>query len=302
MDLIDRGILDDLTRNCRVTYQELSEKYGVSSNAIRNRVLKLEETHVIYGYTVNLSLAMVNSSWVFGVLRTDGSQNEHDLVSRIGECRNIVAAAAYSDGNYTLVAETGTPTELLETGSFLRGLKGVQAVELYPVLWDAGKKMELTSAHLRILRCLVEDPRMSVVDVAERIGMTSRRVRRLVKELEESEAVRFTIQLELGAAKSIPFIARVTWDEHGTTAQRIPAWLRETYPMNFWQLFLAAAEPVFFALFAADSMTEVQDIALSLRQNNLLRDVKVMIGIHHRYFPGLRLRRLKEMLRDAAPA
>lgn len=298
MDLIDRGILDDLTSNCRTTYQELSEKYGVSSNAIRNRVLKLEESRVIDGYRVILSPAMVGSSMLFGVLRTDGSQDEHDFVSRIGEWRNIVAAAAYTDGNYTLIAETSAPIELLETGSFLRGLKGVQSVELYPLVTDVGKKMDLSSAHLRVLSCLLEDPRMSVVDIADRIRMTSRRVRRLVKELEDSQAVRFTIKLELGAGSSIPFIAQVTWDERGTSAGDIHAWLRKTYPLNFWQLFLAASEPVFFALFAADSMTEIENLALSLRQNPLLRTVKVITGFHHRYFPGLRRSRLEEMVRD----
>ncbi|MHA1937326.1 MAG: Lrp/AsnC family transcriptional regulator, partial [Candidatus Thorarchaeota archaeon] len=166
MDLIDKGILSDLLENCRITYEELSRKHGISANAVKKRVQKLEESGVIHCYSIRLSLAMLDAQFLFGLLQTDGSQDEEAFVNKIGENPSIVAAAAYSDGYYALLAEYVSTVELMELGSHLRTLDGVEDVELHTLVSKRGTKTDLSTNHLRVLYYLRKNPRISIVDLA----------------------------------------------------------------------------------------------------------------------------------------
>ena len=73
LDLIDRGIMLDLRRNCRISYKTLAENHNISSNAIKNRIDGLTKSGVLDRYFIQLSRAMVNSEFMFVLLYTDKS-------------------------------------------------------------------------------------------------------------------------------------------------------------------------------------------------------------------------------------
>jgi len=299
MDVIDRGILEILSRNCRISYRELGRKYDMSANAIRRRVLNLEESGVIDQYGIELSSAMIGSSFVFGILKTDGSRDEVEFVDLMGDHSCIVAAAAYTDGLYPFGGEYIERNELLELGSYLRGLGGVLDVELHPIIQSKGNKMELSKLDLRVLSVLLEDPRMQVVDISERTGLTARRVRRIVKNLEESQAIRFTAEVEAGKAGAIPFLVRISWIDSIIGYTQVLDWLREEIGWLIWAPYVSSIEPTIFALFTEDNLVEVDRIARSIRSQEFIGSVKVMIATHHKYFPSQRVRWLVDRIREA---
>jgi DNA-binding Lrp family transcriptional regulator len=298
LDLIDKGILGDLLDNCRITYEELSRKHGISANAVKKRVQKLEESGVIHRYIIRLSLAMLDAQLLFGLLQTDGSQDEESFVNKIGESPSIVAAAAYSDGHYALLAEYVNTIELMELGSYLRTLEGVNDVELHTLVTKRGTKFELTTNHLKALYYLRDNPRMSIVDLARESGMTARRVRRLVAELVESESIIFTANLELGEAGSIPFLARVTWNERNADYTAVIEWLMSRYPDSLWEWYVSVSEPAIFCLFTAEDLNEMNSKAREIRQQDFVNRVKVIVASYHDGFGGPRSRRLNEMIQD----
>jgi DNA-binding Lrp family transcriptional regulator len=66
MDRIDRKILDLLTRDSRLTGEQLGERVGLSPSAAHRRVKALEESGAIIGYRARLSAAARgNPSTVF---------------------------------------------------------------------------------------------------------------------------------------------------------------------------------------------------------------------------------------------
>ncbi|MHA1882799.1 MAG: Lrp/AsnC family transcriptional regulator, partial [Candidatus Thorarchaeota archaeon] len=132
MDLIDRGILSDLTYNCRTSYEELSRKYGLSANAIKRRVQKLEETRVIDGYSVTLTPEMHNVDFAFGLVLTDGSKDEVHFIETIGTHECVIAAASYTAGIFALICEYDSPERLMQFGTFLRQLESVSKADIFP--------------------------------------------------------------------------------------------------------------------------------------------------------------------------
>jgi len=300
LDELDMKIINDLQTNCRTSYQELSRKYGVSANAIRRRILNLEESGVISGYSITLSPAMTNTDSLFALLTTDGSRDEAEMVDEIGSCKYVMAAASYSNGTYALVAEYHGPEELQELGTFLRTLKSVEHVELHTFIRSWGSKMKLTKTHLRVLAPLLEDPRLPIVDVAQKTGLTARRVRRLIGELEEGGALRFTALIELGATTSLPFIARIHWDEKKATYSVIADWLVKEFMLQHRETYVSASEPVIFSLLVAENLTELIETVHSIRQNKHITSVAPMIGIYHKYFSSYRHERLKQMVKEVS--
>ncbi len=65
-------------------------------------------------------------------------------------------------------------------------MDGVELVEIYPILGRRDGKMDLKNLHLRVLKQLWDNPRMPVVEVAERSGLTTKRVRSLISEMIDS--------------------------------------------------------------------------------------------------------------------
>jgi DNA-binding Lrp family transcriptional regulator len=296
LDEIDRQILAALARNCRITYQELSRRHGISANAIRRRIMNLEETGEISSYVVSLSAGMIGSNQIFGYLTSDGSRDEVEMIDQIGSHPNITAAAAYSNGTYAFVANHDTTQEMHELSSFLRNIKSVIDAEIHPTIISPGQKMELTKLHLRILRFLVEDPRLSVVEIANKSGLTARRVRRLLGQLEESRAVHFKALVELGAASSIPFIARIRWNERSTSYERIIDLLEKKYPLAVWEHFVSATEPILFTLLSGESLTDVNEMTREIRRHPDIESVITSISSSHKFFASARHKKLHEMI------
>ncbi len=55
LDDTDMRILEELTKNSRITMKELGEKVHLTGQAAASRVVKLEENGMIEGYTIKIS-------------------------------------------------------------------------------------------------------------------------------------------------------------------------------------------------------------------------------------------------------
>ena len=62
MDRLDKGILMVLDVDCRVSYEYLARKFGVSSNAIKRRVAKMVESGVIEQYDTIIVLRWLKTN------------------------------------------------------------------------------------------------------------------------------------------------------------------------------------------------------------------------------------------------
>ncbi len=299
MDNIDKGILGELINNCRITYRELALNYGISSSAIKKRVKKLEASGIIHQYRVQLSQAMTGSERLFGLLLTDGSQDEEEFVNQLGKHPQIIAAASYTGGHYALVAEYRNSQELWDVTSFLRSFECVNTVETHQILSHQGSTMSLSRLHLLVLTSLLDDARKSIASIAEQTKLTARRVRRLVKELVDGRAVHFTVLLELGEAESIPFLMRITWDEKAIDHSSIIQLLKDQYPLQLWETYISVDSPTLICLFSAENLNEVDAITRQTRRFESVKTVTVLIAKHHDYFTGLREAMLINLLKEA---
>jgi Lrp/AsnC family leucine-responsive transcriptional regulator len=128
MDATDLKIIDMLKANARVSFSDVSREIGLSTPAIRERIMGLEEDGVIKGYMPildNSKLGM-NTTAFIGVTLAHPQCCREDVVEAIGKMPEVVEAH-FTDGDEDMLlkAVCKDTTALLRLLSELTGSKGV---------------------------------------------------------------------------------------------------------------------------------------------------------------------------------
>lgn len=277
MDWLDKAIVLELHGNARVSHQDLARKYDLSFNAIKKRVKTLEEVGAIQEYTVELSLNMLGADNLYAGISTDGTENMKALVDQIGN--HLFIRFCYRTGNQRYEAQAvvrGAP-EFFELKQFLESLDSVTTVEIHPSMWSMpgappqsksrtrGKKVKFTQTQLRVLRCLSDDVRMPVSDIVKRTGLTGRRIKNSLRDLQEGGGVHFTIRFNWITTRTVALDLLVRFDKRKTTTKDIATWFQEHYPLEFWVLIVWLDEPTVIASLNVADLTKVVEITQTVR-------------------------------------
>jgi DNA-binding Lrp family transcriptional regulator len=130
MDDTDRDLLSLLRKDARSNVATLAAKLGVSRGTVTNRLRKLEDAHVIVGYTVRLRPdAEPNQIRAWMGVRVEGNQTRAVIAALLGEPG--VAALHDTNGRWDLLAELRAESnaELSAVLERVRLVKGIANTE-----------------------------------------------------------------------------------------------------------------------------------------------------------------------------
>ncbi|UCE09698.1 MAG: winged helix-turn-helix transcriptional regulator [Candidatus Thorarchaeota archaeon] len=288
VDPIDKGILWDMRTDCRQSYQSLARKYGLTANAIRGRIDRLIKSGIIEGFQVVPSLTMMMADFVIALVTPDGSHNPDELIEKIGQHPMVLQLAYMTNNDCFVYGEYSGTSGLHKLGAYLRGIDGVSAVQLHPLITERGGRLELKNHHLLVLKELRDDARMSVAEIATRTGLTARRVRSAIADFTESDAIRFSIQWALNAGGSNAFFVFTSWDEEKTNLQGIEEWLSTKFPEDYWLSFVSAVEPLIISIFVVPHLSQSAAIQREVRSAPFVIEARTLLVFPSRKFQGLR--------------
>jgi DNA-binding Lrp family transcriptional regulator len=266
MDSLDRSIFDALDVNCRTSYEELARKHGITPNAVRKRVLKLVDLGVIQEFFVLLSEAQINANYLVAMLKMDGTQDDELLTKQLTDNRMVFVVLPLSNGDFIIHGMYVGPEGLADLGRFLRGLDGVESVEMHTTVMDRGNNIEFSNKQLKVVNCLYDDPRMSISDVSKMTSMSARRVRRIIDELDESGAIRWSLLWNPNAGGYITCLVRSKYDERKITFEEIDDWCRKSFPEEYFYSHRLATEPSTISVFQVEHITELEKMYRSIKK------------------------------------
>jgi DNA-binding Lrp family transcriptional regulator len=276
MDLLDKRILTELTKNCRISYQELASKIGFTANAAKKRVEKLIESGTLHSFTIRPALNSMNANIAVALIETDGNESPADFLESFGESEMIGEVNPITTkerGFYLAISDYIGANGIINLGDFLRTLKHVDRVEMHPVITDPyyyGNSVDFKPLELRVMKYLVEDARMSISELSNRTGLTARRVRKILKKLQEDGGVNFLIRWNTAAAGAVRFFLPIEYDPRDSDHEDVINWLHDAYPKEFWLYWVSTNEPLIFASFSADSIEEARRISLDVQENQMV--------------------------------
>ncbi len=298
------AILRELVVNCRASYRAIARKTGLSPNAAKNRVERIIESGGITGFTMKLRSKAAGVGCFLGLVSTDGTEDIQDFMSRIGEnpmVTHVIELVCASGGEYLVSGEHPSHTMLHEYETFLRDLDGVQDVEFHTMHTPDGRQgctANFSRVQLKVLKCLVQDARMQVNEIAEMTGMAAKTVRRALRELMDGGDLRFTVSFGQANRGVVEIMVRITWDDEMISEDELIEWLRNEYPDEFWAPWTSESEAVLFAAFSVGALLDAQRISHRIRETPFVTSSTLMVYLHAENFPCYSEMKLKEILED----
>ena len=293
MDKLDKTLLLRLLGDCRASYRELARELGVTCPTIKRRVDRLIDTGVIESFTIDISQETLGVGWVYAEITTDLSEDRTSLIKEICEHRHTAEIFAVGSKNYVAFAELPFPDGIYEYGKFLRGLQGVSDVELIPIkqlptsrLADQckyttrGTKVTFSKQHIKVLRYLMSNARISVLELSEKVGFKPKRVRRILRELETSRGVHFTIRFNPAAEDNLSFLLKIKFDEDKISPSDITYWMEEEFSSEHWMSFLMSNRPVMVNYMTCSSPSDIERIIRRLKEVPFISDVETELIYH----------------------
>ncbi|MBP6815733.1 MAG: Lrp/AsnC family transcriptional regulator [Burkholderiaceae bacterium] len=130
MDDTDRHLISLLRRDARMSVAALARKLGVSRGTVSNRLRKLEDEHVVIGYTVQLRPEAEPDhirAWMWVLV--DGNRSRQVVASLLGEPG--IQALHDTNGRWDLLAELRAESmaELSQLLERIRLIKGIANTE-----------------------------------------------------------------------------------------------------------------------------------------------------------------------------
>lgn len=269
-------IVLDLLQNCRQSYQGIARKNRVTMNAIKKRIQKLLETGVIE-FCIEPNVGMIDGDWALAFISTTGEEDQSEFIMSLGRNRMINEIGTVSGGGYIIYAVYRGLEELAEFNKLLRSLQPVKDIEVHQLLMNRGTKTELSQQEVKILRCIVNDPRMRLSKIAECTGYSAKTVRRVLNDLIDGDSIWFGARLRLNAADSVTFLAKIEWDEQQTELSNILKWLSTDFP-EFWVPMISATEPVVFAAFLVDGVKGITPLIEKIRSAEFIKSAISIMG------------------------
>jgi DNA-binding Lrp family transcriptional regulator len=298
LDSIDMGILRDLRANCRTTYQTMSQRYGISANAIRNRVERLQEKGFIASFVLLLSPAMADASPFFALAYSSYPLDDA-FVNEVGNHRLVNRVGSDSYGSCVISGYYRIAEDLSEFNEFIRGFESIRDCEIHPIPMHRGGATELSTLHLKVIRSLRDNPRKSIANIADESGLTARRVRSILNKLIENEIIRLTIRVNPNAGDTIWISYRIRWDPRVTSGPQICNKLRGAFPNQYFQEIRSATESLMWTDFLVEKMSDSENVTNAIKSIPSARVENTIIPFSGRFFSGLLDSILDEFLKNA---
>lgn len=136
VDPVDERILRLLVRNARATWREIGAVVGLSANAVRMRVHRLEAQGSVRGYTALLDPALAGGgSDALVLLRTATHVDTGAVEGQMAAMPCVVEVLDLAGPvDYQVRVRYATQQQLYDAVNALRALPGVTGIETRPVL------------------------------------------------------------------------------------------------------------------------------------------------------------------------
>lgn len=296
LDSIDIGILRALGKNCRASYQEMSRDLGMTANAVKKRVSKLVDDGTIHSFVVYLSFAMIDAAAYIAILTPKAANKEEEILNDIVKNPHVFSTGLLSDGTCIVFAEYEGPYGKSDFEEFLKSFNDVVHFEIHKERSPKGNKVEFKPLELRVLRYLVEEPRAPATTIAEKTGLTPKRVRKIIEKLLDGGGVNFVTRLNLNAGSGVIYYAQIRWDESLGSHHDIENWLEKEFPDQYFDSHISATAPMMLSLFVIDHLREAANMSRAVSQCSIIESVKTIFPYPTKKNVRLQRLRLEELL------
>jgi DNA-binding Lrp family transcriptional regulator len=217
MDHLDLQILRILADNCRTSYRSIGLTLGLTTNTVKRRVKILIQNKIIGKFITNLNFAILGYKMNCLLIIRYHNSNIDEIAKYLHQFGNVYLGINAIGGTsvFGIIVRPGMEEEI-------RFLKETSHRNLLEVIEKDDKAsvnirdifigyhtlhFKLIEIDLKIISCLLSDPRMKVMDIAKTISASRRTVIRRMEVMTENRLLNFGLVYNPSAMKGYSYFS-----------------------------------------------------------------------------------------------
>jgi DNA-binding Lrp family transcriptional regulator len=270
----------------------------MTAKSVKARVKKLQSSGVIDSFIVKVNPLALSYSKVFIlVLRANNIAAEEKQIRRSLSLLGDILNTGHVLGNistfkFAVKKEAEEKIELLVDVIGQDLLIQNQTVDLQNV------REQPTYADFKIMRCLLDNPRMKISDIAEKISMSSKTVTRRLGKMIGENVLDFTIQINFTAIGGY-IVSVVSANLEKGYHTKVLEWSYTDLEDSFFVYSpMLSQQDVIYWLFFSKDIFALDSVIKRIESYQGIRKVDVLIPISIEYHKEVLIKEIKRKLVD----
>jgi DNA-binding Lrp family transcriptional regulator len=291
VDKIDLHIMSLLHANCRTPYRTIASTVGISANAVKTRVNKMVSKGIIQKFVVIVNPAIFGyEKHCFLIVRNiDKIINKEEgyifnQLNLLGDVR-VYAKQLGGDAIFSLLVRPEAEEKIYLITNLLK-----PATIEYRFGKINSPSMNVSISDLKIIKCLLSNPRMEIAEVAKDVSISPRTATRRMEKMLQNHMLDFSIFRDMSSMNLtgyIEFLLMVSVNKSAYTEiiERMYSEMQE-YMMNL-PLNISGYD-IILALFFCLNIPTVDSIVTRVKSYGGVQGVELFIItkiIHHQEWP-----------------
>ena len=188
LDITDLQIMKLLSRDSRTPYRNIASAVGIMPSAAKERINRMVSNGAIRSFVlfVNPVILGYEKECILILRYVDKTIKEQDILNKVSLLGDVLVYILSLEGtaNFILSVKNRAQGKIEILADLLKPSKVESIFARYsPVT------MKIHSSDLKIMKCLLSDPRMLIGDIAEATSLSPRTVARRLDKMRENHVL-----------------------------------------------------------------------------------------------------------------
>jgi DNA-binding Lrp family transcriptional regulator len=217
MDHLDLEILKILADNCRTSYRSVGLALGLTTNTVKRRVKLLIQNKIIEKFITNLNFAVLGYRMNYLLIIRHHNSNLDEIANYLHRFGNIYLRINAIGGTsvFGIIVRPSMEEKIMllkETSSrdLLRVVEkdSTASINIRDIfIGYHTSHFKLVETDLKIIRCLLFDPRMTIIEISNTISVSRRTVIRRIETMTENRLLNFGLVYNPSAMKGYNYFS-----------------------------------------------------------------------------------------------
>ena len=275
--MIDLRIMKLLSRDSRIPYRNIASAVGIMPSAAKERINKMVSNGAIRTFVlfVNPVIFGYEKECILILRNVDKPIKERDILNKVSLLGDILAYTLSLEGtaNFIFAVKDRAQDKI---GILTDLLKPSQVESIFARYTPV--TMRIYNSDLKIMKCLLPDPRMMVEDIARATSLSPKTVARRLEKMRENHILQFSIVTNLPSMNLTGYIEfavliDVKIFSHQQIVEKIQVELQE-YLLHIPHRY---QKEVIFAIFSCPNISAVNLILRRLESYDGVNKVEPFI-------------------------
>ncbi len=274
----------------------IARKLNLSVNAVKKRIVAMEEERVIQGYTCELipgilreesGLARVTiSSEIKSIKEVTDTIGTHELVFLVG----------VGVGNQVIVVFTyRSNSDVLQLEEYIKSLSFVLNVEIFLLFVPPRQNIpEITPVDYKIISILSKNGRMPFKELSEKTQISTRTLKKKIDKLIDDGIIYFPLIMSPGSSENLILFTIFCKLAPNVNKTLFYQNIMEKYS-NSWVGWIVVDKPIVIIIFFTSHIKNIRIVEDSLKQDPAVVSTETLTGGEGYYYSDWRQNYIKEM-------